>query len=205
MLSTLFPIDLLLQNAVVKEDRKSYFLPVEHFLNPLCGLESKPEECQQTIGNTSVLSQPLHIIPEEDDEHNICEETTVAKDDCEHSNRRVRFCERVDVVLIPSFHDYTEEDHAAIWAGSEEIFFNAHRSRIEYQFEGCDWRRVMEEKDFILCSDGNLYHPATVLAHLRSIQVANNEARQYQNRKRKQTLIFGHQVLHHNHVKRSRV
>jgi hypothetical protein len=79
-------------------------------------------------------------------------------------NRRkkyVWFTPMLSVALIPSRHEYSDEDRAKIWSNFDEVHFNATRNRIEYQYEGHDWRNVLEEQHMYLDSNnGELVHPA---------------------------------------------
>lgn len=117
-------------------------------------------------------------LPMEDSE---TEDEIMDENITQQEHRHVTFAPFDKIVWIPSFRDYTPEQHARIWASCDEIDANAQRGRHEFRWEGADWRTALEEDDFILCSDGNRYHPATVYAHLeylKLVQEAQAEAAQ---------------------------
>lgn len=85
--------------------------------------------------------------------------------------KRVHFSGNDDVVhWIPSHRDYSQKEYTSMWSNPDEIAYNASRNRIEFRFEGWDWRAVLEESKFVLCTDGELYHPITVHLYLQQLR-----------------------------------
>lgn len=73
---------------------------------------------------------------------------------------RVWFSPITSVVPIPSRQDYSEADRQQIWTTFDEQDMNALRNKIEYQYEGHDWRNVVLERDMYSDTNGELVHPA---------------------------------------------
>ena len=73
---------------------------------------------------------------------------------------RVWFTPMVTVIPVPSRFDYTPQERANMWSSFDEVHVNAMRNRIEYQYEGHDWRNVLEERHMWVDSNGELVHPA---------------------------------------------
>jgi len=73
---------------------------------------------------------------------------------------RVKFNDKVTVILIPSCDDYCLESRKNMWGTSAEKKRSIRRNKLEFAFEGFDLANVLEEKDFV-CDDqsGNIVHP----------------------------------------------
>ena len=87
-----------------------------------------------------------------------------------NNKKRVHFYESVVVHCIPSHRNYTDLEHSRTWSSPEELEFLKSRNQIEFRYEGGDWRKVLEEDQFVRCSDGKLYHPVTVSRHLKQLR-----------------------------------
>jgi hypothetical protein len=73
----------------------------------------------------------------------------------------IRFHSYVKVVEIPNRNTYTEKQKRRMWNGSSVIRKNAKRNRIEYEYEGSEWHRVVEEDKFRLIN-GRMVHPVHI-------------------------------------------
>jgi hypothetical protein len=54
------------------------------------------------------------------------------------------------------------EERRNIWLSSEEAQDMVIRNTIEYEYEGRDWRNVVEEHDFVSIGQDGTIHPAHV-------------------------------------------
>jgi len=73
---------------------------------------------------------------------------------------RVKFNDKVTVMLIPSCDDYCHESRKNMWGTPTEKKRSIKRNKLEFAFEGFDFANVLEEKDFV-CDDQskNIVHP----------------------------------------------
>ena len=143
--------------------REPLAFTLEDLFNPLKGFEqlgdddsttdssssdSSSTPLEQTVGTSSETSETVGEQP-----------------------RRVHFADDSEnsVTLIPSHRDYSDEEYFAVWSPPDEIEASAYRNRIEYAYEK-HWRLVLEEDQFVLCSDGQYYHPVTVGIYLRQLE-----------------------------------
>jgi hypothetical protein len=183
-------------NATKPEKQPDHHLSIftiDQLLNPLASFEtyygtddeSLSADLSSTICATCedcrVELSRLVSDYEEDEEGIIrCQECAQT-----HNRRKVQFAEHDSIILIPSHRDYTDEEYYGMWTNPDELQDSMRRNRMEYKFEG-HWKLVLEEDKFILCTDGELYHPVTVRLYLRHLerqqQVAKEEARRLTNR-----------------------
>lgn len=142
---------------------------VEDLFNPLRGFE-RDEHGESSSSPLSANSKGSHlelgllVVSDEEIHSRNYETKATAK-----KQRKVRFAEAPRVAMIPSHRDHTDEEYFSIWSSPEEIEENANRNRIEFYYES-HWKMVLEEDRFVLCSDGELYHPVTVNLHLRRLK-----------------------------------
>jgi len=72
----------------------------------------------------------------------------------------VSFHSTAVVYSVPSRHCFSNRIKNQLWFDSREFTCNAHRNMIEFAFEKHDWRQVLEEDRFFICSStGNKIHP----------------------------------------------
>ncbi|CAB9515720.1 expressed unknown protein [Seminavis robusta] len=135
---------------------------VEQLFNPLLGLVDSMTDSDDDTPRWKTSQVELSQLLESDDERSLsCNKK---------KSRHVCFAlEPETVALIPSHRDMTDVEWNSLFWGCDEIDQNARRNRVEFQVEG-NWRNVLEESEFTLCSDGCLYHPVTVEIHLRNLR-----------------------------------
>ena len=76
---------------------------------------------------------------------------------------RINFVDEVDVVAIPTRHEYSDRIKSRIWSNRHELQENAERNAVEFASEGWNWRNVTEDEGMYICSaSGELVHPAWV-------------------------------------------
>jgi hypothetical protein len=76
---------------------------------------------------------------------------------------RIVFQDEVEVVPIPTRHEYSDRIKARIWSNRHELQENAERNAVEFASEGWNWRNVTEDEGMYICSaSGELVHPAWV-------------------------------------------
>ncbi|KAG7351982.1 hypothetical protein IV203_008030 [Nitzschia inconspicua] len=92
------------------------------------------------------------------DEDTIMSETTVKK-----KTTRIAFQDEVDVLPIPTRHEYSDRIKSRIWSNRHELQENAERNAVEFAQEGWNWEKVKEDDEMYICSaSGELVHPAWV-------------------------------------------
>mmetsp|Transcript_4567 Transcript_4567/g.13148 ORF Transcript_4567/g.13148 Transcript_4567/m.13148 type:complete len:425 (+) Transcript_4567:3265-4539(+) len=76
---------------------------------------------------------------------------------------RICFQDQVDVMPIPTRHEYSNRIKSRIWSNRYELQENAERNAVEFASEGWNWRNVTEDEGMYICSvSGELVHPAWV-------------------------------------------
>jgi hypothetical protein len=76
---------------------------------------------------------------------------------------RIAFQDEVDVLPIPTRHEYSDRIKSRIWSNRHELQENAERNAVEFASEGWNWRTVTEDEGMYICSaSGELVHPAWV-------------------------------------------
>ncbi|KAL3934577.1 MAG: hypothetical protein SGARI_003326 [Bacillariaceae sp.] len=91
---------------------------------------------------------------------------TAASDDDDSKKKkttRIAFQNEVDVLPIPTRHEYSDRIKSRIWSNRHELQENAERNAVEFAAEGWNWRTVTEDEGMYICSaSGELVHPAWV-------------------------------------------
>jgi hypothetical protein len=87
--------------------------------------------------------------------------------DQQNSTKKVHFYEKNTVIEIPNKGDYSDSTRKNLWTSFREIKTNAKRNRVEFQADGCDWRKCKEESE-MLFQNGKLIHPASYQKTIRS-------------------------------------
>ena len=81
---------------------------------------------------------------------------------------RIAFQDEVEVIPIPTRHEYSDRIKSRIWSNRHELQENAERNALEFASEGWNWRSVTEDDGMYICSQsGELVHPIH-LQHLVS-------------------------------------
>jgi hypothetical protein len=76
---------------------------------------------------------------------------------------RIAFQDEVEVMPIPTRHEYSDRIKSRIWSNRHELQENAERNAVEFAAEGWNWRTVTEDEGMYICSaSGELVHPAWV-------------------------------------------
>jgi len=76
---------------------------------------------------------------------------------------RIAFEDQVEVMPIPTRHEYSNRIKSRIWSNRYELQENAERNAVEFASEGWNWRNVTEDEGMYICSvSGELVHPAWV-------------------------------------------
>lgn len=75
----------------------------------------------------------------------------------------IAFQDEVEVLPIPTRHEYSDRIKSRIWSNRYELQENAERNAVEFASEGWNWRNVTEDEGMYICSaSGELVHPAWV-------------------------------------------
>merc|ERR1712216_388182 len=73
----------------------------------------------------------------------------------------LKFVDEVEVIAIPTRHEYSDRIKSRIWSNRHELQENAERNAVEFASEGWNWRNVTEDEGMYICSaSGELVHPA---------------------------------------------
>ena len=76
---------------------------------------------------------------------------------------RIAFQDEVEVMPIPTRHEYSERIRSRIWSNRHELQENAERNAVEFASEGWKADNVVEDEGMYICSaSGELVHPAWV-------------------------------------------
>jgi hypothetical protein len=79
---------------------------------------------------------------------------------------KIVFQETVQVLPIPTRHEYSDRIKSRIWSNRYELSETAERNALEFAAEGWNWRSVKEDDHMFICSQsGELVHPVH-LQHL---------------------------------------
>jgi hypothetical protein len=195
LLTSCFPFRRLQRPSEARSNdsfRKSdptFIVSVEHLFNPLAEFFELTSSNNHLDNNNWTASQVelSHLYDSEDDTRSkVSSASTISTMVVFPPRRQVSFAEEERVALIPSHRDLTDSEWNALFVGCEEIDENARRNRIEWRFEGGNWKNVLEEEQLVLCSDGNRYHPITVQLHLRNLE------EQHQHQQRLQMMLMCH-------------
>mmetsp|Transcript_23228 Transcript_23228/g.37785 ORF Transcript_23228/g.37785 Transcript_23228/m.37785 type:complete len:160 (+) Transcript_23228:240-719(+) len=74
--------------------------------------------------------------------------------------RLVRFDSAVMVKPIASHTTYSKRIKRTIWTDAQELQDNAYRNQVEFQAEGWDYNKVLEEEDmYVHATTGEFVHP----------------------------------------------
>ena len=92
-----------------------------------------------------------------------------AEDEEARQRARVKFSDKVSVMLIPCCDDYCHESRINMWGTPTEKKRSIKRNKLEFAFEGFEIANVLEEKDFV-CDDqtNNIVHPVYRVKRRRS-------------------------------------
>jgi hypothetical protein len=125
----------------------------------------------------SAIRKPLNgVVPSKEplkvddyhkeDDNNSIMNTVEEKNEDDVTKRRttrIAFQEEVDVLPIPTRHEYSDRIKSRIWSNRHELQENAERNAVEFASEGWNWRNVTEDEGMYICSaSGELVHPAWV-------------------------------------------
>ena len=77
--------------------------------------------------------------------------------------RAVSFDSTVNVRVIPHKNMYSKKIKSSLWSSPDELDQNARRNAFEFESEGRDWNRAIEDERFLTCPQtGRQIHPAHV-------------------------------------------
>jgi hypothetical protein len=112
--------------------------------------------------------EPLKVNYEEKDdlvggENNVDDDVVMADNLLKKKTTRIAFVDEVDVLPIPTRHEYSDRIKSRIWSNRHELQENAERNAVEFASEGWNWQSVKEDDEMYICSaSGELVHPAWV-------------------------------------------
>lgn len=91
------------------------------------------------------------------------DQATISTEAERKSTTRIGFVDEVDVMPIPTRHEYSDRIKSRIWSNRYELQENAERNAVEFAAEGWKWDQVVEDEGMYICSaSGELVHPAWV-------------------------------------------
>jgi hypothetical protein len=101
---------------------------------------------------------------DDDDDNNIDEDAEMnAVSGVKRKTTRIAFQDQVEVLPIPTRHEYSDRIKSRIWSNRHELQENAERNAVEFASEGWNWRNVIVDEGMYICSaSGELVHPAWV-------------------------------------------
>ena len=73
------------------------------------------------------------------------------------TTKTIMFCDEVDVMPIPTRHEYSNRIKSRIWSNRHELQENAERNAVEFAAEGWNWRTVTEDEGMYICSLSGTY------------------------------------------------
>lgn len=108
------------------------------------------------IRKVAAFTIPLKSEPEPEDD-----EQTEASSVSSPSSRKsvVAFDNEVSVVHIPKHQEYSQRIRSRLWCDKRELRTMAARNTLEYQSEGWDPSKVVEDERFITTASGERIHP----------------------------------------------
>lgn len=134
-------------------------------------------------GNDDEADDESIIVPDDSDDEN----DEGSNNNLNNSNRsrakqkpklkpkttKIAFEDHVEVMPIPTRHEYSDRIKSRIWSNRYELQENAERNAVEFASEGWNWRNVTEDEGMYICSvSGELVHPAWV-GGLPTVDTAN--------------------------------
>ncbi|GKY96797.1 hypothetical protein MPSEU_000638900 [Mayamaea pseudoterrestris] len=124
----------------------------------------------------SAIRPPLgNVVPYTDKLNNAEPPSSLSEEG--KNNRRIVFNEEVEVVPIPTRHEYSDRIKSLIWSNRHELQENAERNALEYASEGWTWKGVTEDEGMYICSvSGELVHPIHLQEHLQMQAAAAADA-----------------------------
>lgn len=92
--------------------------------------------------------------------------------------RAVSFDNEVNVRVIPSKDMYSKRVKQDLWTSGEDLEANARRNLVEFESEGRDFSKVVEDDDFVTCPrSGEKVHPCHI--HWIDHRRAKSQIRQF--------------------------
>jgi hypothetical protein len=82
------------------------------------------------------------------------------RDNNNNNCAKVQFNETVDIISIPSRHQFSNRIKNVYWSNRYELQENAERNILEYEYEGWDYHNVVLDEDmYVDTTTGALIHP----------------------------------------------
>jgi len=76
---------------------------------------------------------------------------------------RIQFKETVQVIPIPSRHQFSDRIKSCIWSNKNELQEMAQRNMQEFETEGYDWENVvLDDEMYVDSTNGSLIHPCHI-------------------------------------------
>ncbi|KAG7369871.1 hypothetical protein IV203_027617 [Nitzschia inconspicua] len=98
--------------------------------------------------------------------HNSDHKTSSDSDECSVDKNKdtdsttVKFNDTVDIVSIPSRHQFSNRIKNVYWSNRYELQENAERNILEYEYEGWDYDKVvLDDEMYVDVNTGALIHP----------------------------------------------
>lgn len=112
------------------------------------------------------------VVPDDSDDENdvgsgesnkLNKRSSKTKQKLKPKTTKIAFEDHVEVMPIPTRHEYSNRIKSRIWSNRYELQENAERNAVEFASEGWNWRNVTEDEGMYICSvSGELVHPAWV-------------------------------------------